>query len=248
MKWLAAWMIALLLSLSGCGGRSTYNAAYRHAYYDTRYPDAVAEGNRVGELAATRAAKLGSSWRLYPTEGISGLLAGILVGLLIQYGLLVSCRRNNRIPSWLIVPFVPGITRTRCYEFLASRTMEWAAAEQQRDQIDSQTQQQLYELEAAYHIARQSLLAADSLDDLSRNKELQLAKRELSRIVTLAERRARQWKLKNTYRCPFCSRLIRYKDSIAGTETACPNEKCMGTIRLPELMTKSTTTNKPSGA
>ncbi|MEM7313642.1 MAG: hypothetical protein AAF497_10875 [Planctomycetota bacterium] len=229
--------LPLLLALVGCNGRSTYNAAYRHAFYATQYDDAVKTGTLEGQTAASRAAELGNSWRFYPRAIQLGLAAGILLGLGLQYGLLAACRRKHLLRSWMVVPFVPGIRHSRCFEYLANRTLELASAEHELERTNAKTNQQLHELEAAYQLARQSLIAAESLDELSRNRQLDLAKRELARIVTLADKKARKWKLPNTYECPFCHRAIRYKSKIAGTETSCPNPECNATIRLPKLDT-----------
>ncbi|MGH9418443.1 MAG: hypothetical protein ACRD3J_00600, partial [Thermoanaerobaculia bacterium] len=97
----------LATSLFLTNGCNEEEKAWKQAY-DANYAAAYQEGSRTGELRgrvqggtvgdvkAREAAHSGQAWQLYLQLSLSGLVAGVVMGLSLQYVILFRCRRSGR--------------------------------------------------------------------------------------------------------------------------------------------------------
>src|SRR5581483_2761543 len=99
------------------------------------------------------------------------------------------------------------------------------------------------QIQTVHKIMRSKLRAISSLEDFTQARLLELAKTELSRIVSDSDRDAclqtDGQELSAiapgvyTVTCPHCNKRIAYKGKRGGKTVNCPYENCGGPIHVP---------------
>src|SRR5215207_1250512 len=122
--------LAFVMALAGCDAkeREAYDRAYkanrpvgREAGYKAGEERGRSEGRERGAAEARTAAQSGGDWRLYARLALLALAVGLTLGLLIQYSVLLACRRYERVPQFSTVAFVPAMKLSLAYSIFERR-------------------------------------------------------------------------------------------------------------------------------
>lgn len=161
---------------------ANYAAAYPNGFVqgDTRGRE---EGTAAGNAAAHKAAQNGEAWQLYSRLAASALAAGLVIGLGLQYAILLGCRRSGRLNQLQTVLLVPAMRRSLAYVIFENcRKLELEKkVALQRVHADSAVKKA--ELEAAYESNRRRIIAAASIEEISSARLVEFADEEFSRII-----------------------------------------------------------------
>lgn len=263
------FLFTFLLVFAGCNDekKDAYDKAYK-ANYDRAYQEGLLvgeergkkEGEERGTAAAYKAAETGLEWRLYLRLALSSLAGGFVVGLFIQYGVLLICRRSERLPQLWTVAFVPAMKQSFSYSIFERRRRSMVEIDEELREIGARKRLQVTQIQAARDAVAQKIKALSSIEELSRARLIELANEELSKIVLASTEKANQIKdgqslvsteqvnqikssqsfgetrLLITYTCPICQKLVRYKEQIANKTVKCPNKECGQPITLPPML------------
>jgi DNA-directed RNA polymerase subunit RPC12/RpoP len=251
---LALFMLLALLPMAGC--KSAEEDAWQRGYdanrsaaYQEGWVDGAARGRKEGEqqgrAAAQYAAENGEAWQLYSTTATWALIVGLLFGLSVQYSLLVWCRKSGRLPELWTVAFVPAMTRSVVYQLLV-----WL--EDEMRSLNATHMLQAAQIQSMHTIMLKRLEAISSLDELTQVRLVELADREMMKIMSasasefqgIGEGHANSRSMYKEYLCPSCGGRIRYKGKKGGKTVNCPYDGCIGTINVPKL----TIDNSPANA
>jgi predicted RNA-binding Zn-ribbon protein involved in translation (DUF1610 family) len=91
--------------------------------------------------------------------------------------------------------------------------------------------------EAAYEATRRRIMAATSIDELSTVRFVEIADKEITKIVADAERVNEAVNSKhagepNVCKCPHCGKRIQFSQRKVGTTVKCPYPKCGHQFRV----------------
>ena len=117
----------------------------------------------------------------------SALASGLVIGLALQYAILIVCRRSGRLDQLQTVLLVPAMRRSLAYcifENCRKLEIEKQAA-LQRVHADSAVKKAA--LEAAYEASRRRIVAAASIEEITSARLVELADEEFSRIIANAD-------------------------------------------------------------
>jgi hypothetical protein len=173
-------------------------AAWKRAY-DAYYAGAYQEGIEAGDLRgrvqgaaagvaeAERNAQSGEAWQLYTRLVVSVFLSGLLIGIALQYTILLRCRRFGRLDQLQTVLLVPAMRLSLAYSiFMACVSVELEMDEALR-KVRADSNVKKAELLAAHDAIRRRIRAASSIETLTSARFVELAEEEFSRIISTAE-------------------------------------------------------------
>ena len=253
--------LALLLPLTGC--ESEQERVYREAYDANRkagYRDGFRQGEERGRKKgdeegrdmALAAARAGEAWELYRALALGALAAGLTLGLAVQYGLLLVCRRTGRLPQFSAVAFVPAMKSTVVYRVFERRRDLMIEVDEQLREMAERKNLQVAQIEQVKEAIALKLEALSSLDAYSQARLLELAAGEMDKIVSGAARKAEtvtsgqspageqnpgRTPARITHVCPSCQTLVRFSLRSANRAVVCPGQDCGQLIRLPPALT-----------
>jgi RNA polymerase-binding transcription factor DksA len=212
-----------------------YDANRQAAYQEGRQegvPRGEKEGEEQGRTAAQRAARTGRAWQLYSTPTILALMFGAIVGIAVQYTTLACCKDAGRLPELVTMAFVPAMKHSLAYAVLASRRklLLWREEEMRRQAAANDLRRA--HMHAVHDFVVRKLKAMTALEELTQARILDLARQEMSKIVSEAEQRALP-PVKRAVACPYCGKPIGYPRKKAGQTVICPYATCRRPIQLP---------------
>lgn len=242
--------LALLL-LAGCRSEEdeTCQKAYKANYeagYQAGFPGGEERGRKEGEAegaaAALKAAETGEAWELYRVLASGALASGLLLGLAVQYGILLLCRRTGRLPQFSTVAFVPAMKSTVVYAVFERRRDLMVEVEEQLREMAARKNLQLAKIERLKEAMALKIKALSSIDEFSQARLLELAAEEMEKIISESERKAGaapdgrnpgRPATRITSVCPSCQRLVRFNLRPANEFVTCPHRGCGRPFRLP---------------
>lgn len=255
-------LLAFALLLAGCKSEEeelyqrVHKASYKEAYAKA-FSEGVARGRKQGAeegaAAARKAAATGVAWQLYRALALGALATGLMLGLLIQYSLLLICRRTGRLPQFSTVAFVPAMKSTVVYEVFKRRRDVMIEIEERLSEMAARKNLQVAKIEQLKEAIDLKIRAISSIEQLSQARLLELAAEELEKIVSDSEKKAKaamngqgsarqttkndegsgQPTTRITHVCPHCERLVRFSLRSANGAVTCPYPNCGQPIRLP---------------
>jgi hypothetical protein len=245
--------LSVLLAFTSCESeedkvyKSAYDASYK-AHQQISFREGAkrgyTEGRKAGLAAAIEAADNGQAWELYLSLALGALLSSLMLGLVLQYSLLVVCRYSGRLPQFSTVIFVPAMKYTTAYRVFKRRRALLMEIDEQLREIAARKNVQIVKIHQLNEVIALKIQSLSSLDELSQAKLVQLAEEELEKIVAASEMKADtilhdqhsiQASTRITHPCPHCHRLIRFSLSSANETVTCPNRECGRQIRLPQI-------------
>lgn len=246
-------MLALLPLFVGC--ESEEDRIYKQAYdanYAANYPIGFKtgaergskQGAEEGAAAAREAATTGQAWQLYWVLALGSLVSGLVLGLSIQYGILLICRFSGRLPQFSTVAFVPAMKSTVVYAIFERRRDVMIEIDEQLREMAARKNLQVAKIRELKEAVALKIKALSSIEELSQSRLLELAAEELERIVadsarkaeaTLGDQGSDRATTRITHTCPYCKRLVRFNLRSANEIITCPNQECGQSIRLPAV-------------
>jgi hypothetical protein len=242
----------ILLPVVGCkdpeleAWKQGYDANQGPSYQDGWQQGAArgeSEGKKLGRAAAQNAAETGRALQLYSTLAFWALMFGVLIGACSQYTILVCCRLSGRLPELLTVAFVPAMKSSLSYAVLEQRRQLMIWWDEEIRKVAATRELKVTQMLAAKQVWTRKLKAISSLEDFSQARLLDLAKKELSQILSASEQRATRAinlerggpkaSLQYRYYCPHCKKGIGYKAEKAGKSVNCPHKECRRPVTLP---------------
>ncbi len=234
---------AFLLLLAGCkdevkeAWQMGYDANYKTAHQaGVKAGEArgTEEGAKKGAAKAREAAETGCAWQLYSTLACRALISGIVVGLFVQYAILLTCRLAECLPQQTMIAFIPAMKTSPCAR--GCREMLELA-----EQLDEATEKLDFAgIQAVRDSAKRILdVTKKSIDQLRVTHIVERTRDEASRIVNkpeevLSRTKTGQWPPEQRLlACPHCRARVRYKEQGAGKTVKCPNQKCGKPFKLP---------------
>jgi predicted RNA-binding Zn-ribbon protein involved in translation (DUF1610 family) len=230
-----------LLPMIGCKSRNEeawqqgYDANRSAAYQEgwrKGSPRGEKEGQERGKAEAEHAAQTGRAWRLYKTPAFLALMFGIIVGLAVQYTVLACCNDAGRVPEMVTVASVPAMKHSLAYSILEGRRKLLIWWEQEIRRQTAAKDAQVAHIQAVHDVVVRKLKAMTSLEELTQERLLDLARQEMSKVVSDAEQKAPTSE-KFTVACPHCGKAVGYLREKAGKTLKCPYAKCGRPIHLP---------------
>jgi len=247
-------MLALLLPFAGC--KSEEDEAYKKAYdanhkagYQSGYQEGkergAKQGAEEGAAAAREAMATGQAWKLYWFFALGALVSGLMFGLVIQYSVLLICRRSGRLPQFSTVAFVPAMKSTLVYTLFERRRDVMLEIDERLREMAARKNLQVAKILQLKEAMALKIKALSSIDELSQARLLELAAAELEKIVAVSEQKAQallndqpsdQKPTRITHICPSCQSLVRFSLRPANEIVTCPNRECGQPIRLPPAL------------
>jgi hypothetical protein len=247
-------LLLILLPMIGCKSREeqAWEQGYdanRSAAYHEGWRDGAARGKREGEehgrAAAKDAAEMGHAWKPYSTPAFLALMFGVIVGLAAQYTILACCKDSGRLPELVTVAFVPATKHSLAYSILERRRQLRIWWDEEMRNLAAARKLRVTQIHAVHNLILSKIKAISSLEDFTQAHLIDLARAELTRIVSDSEQEAsriadgegspQKTSVKYTIACPHCKKMIGYKENKAGKSVNCPYEKCGRPINLPQL-------------
>lgn len=248
--------LAFLMALSGCNAkeREAYDNAYKANYpvgYEAGYKEGEErgrkEGRERGAEEARAAAQSGGDWRLYARLALLALAVGLALGLLVQYSVLLACRRYERVPQFSTVAFVPAMKLSLAYSIFERRRRVLVEVEEELREMGERRNLQVAQIKEVHDAVERKLKAVSSLEELTQARIVELAAEEFDRIISAAAEKAERMKEDAArralsghhvaYACPHCQQIVRYAERFAGQSVNCPNQACGRSIKLPPMFT-----------
>ena len=200
-------------------------------------------GEERGTTEAREAASKGSSWRLFTTLAFGAFACGAVVGFVAQYGILLTCHFEERLPSPVLLAFVPGMKGSLSYSIFERRFRLMLDFDEQLKKILATKNLQVAQTQAIHDAVKQRIMSARSIEELSEARFLELANGEFSRIVAESEKisrtengqRSDKLCRRHVCTCPHCAKRIAFKEQAANTTVKCPHPGCGHSVRLPPL-------------
>jgi hypothetical protein len=244
----------ILLPIIGCKSseeeawENGYNANHGTAYHEGWQEGATRdkkEGEEKGRQAARNAAQTGSAWQFYSIFAFLALVFGIIIGVSAQYIVLVRCQESDRLPGFLTVALIPAMKSSLAYSALERRhqLMIWLEAEM--TSLVALNKLRSAQIRGVHNTIVKKLKAISSIQDFTQARLLELAKKELSKIVSEAEQDAHrlvggqkpsaQIPRRYVFACPHCSRQFEYRGKRGGKTVNCPHKNCGRPISVPRL-------------
>jgi hypothetical protein len=188
----ATALITVAIAVS-CGG--DYDRGY-----ELGKSEGMADGYREGLIAgraeatergiqrATEAATSGVAIRLYIGPLATAAASATIFGILLQYALLFRFAHTHQL-SRIGAPFVPGLTKARCFRVLGEIRNVALEHMRQIDEVRRRSEIGSAKLKAAQTIATHRLQASSGLEQAFLRKIVVEAEREFDRIVESAKNR-----------------------------------------------------------
>jgi hypothetical protein len=234
-------LLLSLLPMIGCKSReedawqqgydASRNAAYQEGWREGA-PRGEKEGKERGKAEAEHAAQTGRAWQLYTTPAFLALMFGIIVGIAVQYTVLACCNDAGRVPELVTVAFVPAMKHSVTYTILEGRRKLLIWWEQEKSRLATANQLKAAQIQAIHDVIVRKLKVMAALEELTQARLLDLAREELSKVVSHAEQKARTTS-KRAVACPHCGKTIAYPHKMAGKTVNCPYVNCGRPIYLP---------------
>jgi hypothetical protein len=192
-------LLLLLLPLAGC--RNEVQEAYKKAY-EANYPVGKQAGVRAGEKRgrqegakkgsdeAREAAGRGVAWQLYIFLALGAMSGGLVLGLGLQYSVLLAARRSGRVSQLSTVAVVPAMKWSLTYEVFERRRLLMLEVEEELTEMAERQSLQDAQIRAVQEAVERKLKAISSIDELTRARLLELANDEIAKIVSGAAERA----------------------------------------------------------
>jgi hypothetical protein len=243
-----------LFSLAVIGCQSAQDAAWKDAYNANRtaaYREAAHEaaisgqkaGEERGRADAERDAATGHAWQLYSTPALLALAVGMGLGLSIQYIILACCKHERCLPEIWAEPFLPALRYSTAYSIMERRRRLIVECEQEMDRLAADATLRVAQIRAVHAVIRQKVIALSTLEELTQARVMQLAKDEITKVVSRSEQEASRTlvdpvALPNAaarfqLECPNCGQLIGYNRKHLGTTINCPYRACALPVRIP---------------
>ncbi len=195
---LALTMLGAILLACGCDGDRAYDEGYREGYAEGRAAGILKgesrgadDGSSEGESSAAGEVREGGLALASLGPAVWSFLAGIGIGLLIQYIILLDAKDKGRVPSLVQTGLVPGMTSTFSYKLLERRWRLMARLDDWLTRVARQRNARLHEIRTVRAVVAARINAASDLEDLVARKYVALAGKELNRIVSEAENERR---------------------------------------------------------
>ena len=250
----ALTVLLIMLPIIGCktpetdawqkGYDGNFLAAYREGW-DEGTVEGTKEGAEDGRKTAQYAAASGLAWQLYSAPALWSVFFGIVLGVSAQYIVLLNCRISGVMSDFLSVAFVPAMKRSVSYAVFERRRQLMIECDEEIRRLSAHNQLQVWRMRAIHDGVVRGLKTISSLEDLTSARLLDLARRELSQIVSASEmeanrisngqRQAVSGSAKLNCYCPHCNGAIEYPEKKAGQIVPCPYKKCGREFRLPQL-------------
>jgi hypothetical protein len=219
-------------------GRS-FKTAYRKGWQDGAAKGRV-EGQEEGRITGERAAETGTGFALYSTLAFWACAFGVLIGLAIQYTVLVCCRLSERFPEILAMAFVPAVRRSICYSMLEKKRILMLWWDEEKGKVLANQKLKMAQMRAVQEVMVERLRAIATLQELSQARLVELAKKELDRIASAAEAAVSLSQAGDTgnpvsqmlTRCPHCGGKVSFPPKKQGRIVKCPHKACGNKIVL----------------
>lgn len=235
-----AWIVAAKLGTTDA--EKVWATAY-HANFEVGYVEGLSAGadnpfydaRRQGVDLAEKALSDGTAWPVYYPLLWWSLSVGLLLGVVAQYAVVLLFRMQRQLPLFAACALVPAVRYSRAYSILE---MVGLAGEQQRA-TEIIRNRKLMQIQAVQELVTRRLMTVSDLDELAQSRLLQLASKELDRIVAVANRKrfghAKAPDDKNLSHvvCPTCSKRVKFSRHFANQTHPCPNPHCQGKITFP---------------
>jgi LytS/YehU family sensor histidine kinase len=218
----------------------SYKSGYQ-ARFEAGRARGIEEGAKKGVAKAHEAAQAGNAWHFYSTSACGGLIFGILVGVVVQYIILVACRLSERLPQVMMFAFIPAITKSLCYTIFERRCRLMLELDEELRKVQATRNLHIAQLQAVHDAVKRRIAAASSVEELTHARLVELANKEFAKIVTAAgeahQVRSTQQPVvsaaRNACTCPHCGNRIMFKDQAANKTVKCPYQNCGRPFRLP---------------
>ena len=230
----AALLVALsLVSLTGCGDSIAYRDGYEQGKQGG-YDRGSKEGERQGVIDAKRDGEAGIAWRIYRTPMTVGLIFGLVLGVGFQFILLICCHDASRVAQFPITTFVPGVKSSFCYSIIARKRRIMVDLDLELDRMEAMKTQQVAQIETVREVIHQKIRAAQTIDELSQSRFVDLANQEFAKIIANADALIRP-RTKKPFRCicPHCGGTIAFAEQAASKVIKCPHVQCRADVLLP---------------
>ena len=142
------------------------------------------DGTAAGKAAAYQAAQSGEAWQLYWRLAAAALATGIVIGLGLQYAILLGCRRSGRLDQFQTVTFVPAMKRSLAYSIFENCRKLEVEKQATLRKVHADSAVKKAAIEAAFDSSRRRIMAASSIEDLANTRLLELANEEFSKIIS----------------------------------------------------------------
>jgi hypothetical protein len=132
-----------------------------------------------------------------------------------------------------MAPFVPAMKRSSAYAVFEKRRELMMWWEEEMDKVAAAKEIKAAKMQAIKEIVMRKLRTVSSLEEFSQARLLEVAKNEISKIVSASDEEARQDAPEtlaqpplNSYSfvCPHCMRKIAYKGRRGGKTVDCPHK------------------------
>ncbi|HEV7473686.1 MAG TPA: hypothetical protein VGN90_06545 [Pyrinomonadaceae bacterium] len=248
------FIFALLLAFAGCTSEEeeAYKSAYeanRDASYQVGFRDGEDQGRKQGTTdgtsAALEAAATGRAWQLYWVPELAALVFGLSLGLILQYSVLLVCRRSGRLPQFSTVAFVPAMKSTLVYAIFERRRDVMLEIEESLSEMAARQNLQVAKIRQLKEALAFKVKALSSIDELTQSRLIELAAEELEKIVSTSAAKAEMMQnnqatdhavTRITHTCPSCQSLVRFRLQSANEIVTCPNQACGQPIKLPPVL------------
>jgi len=244
--------LVTLVTWSGCDSQAdeifkrAYDASYSSGYLETIQSGrdlGLEEGTQHGDAEARRAAENGVAWQLYWIPVSSLLLTGLALGLMVQYTILLICRRTANLPQFSAVAFVPAMKFTVAYKIFERRRNVMIEIDEKLREMAKRKNLQIAKIEQLKETVALKVETMSSLDELTQSRLLELAAKEMDKVIAKSTKKARPGKRSSksgangnlTHPCPACRTKNHYHLRLAGKTVKCSNKECGRAIKLPPI-------------
>lgn len=193
----ALLLLTLVLPSTGCrddvkeAWKMGYEAKYKAAYQaglESGKARGKEEGGKKGVARARQAAETGGAGQLYLTLACGALICGVIVGLVIQYSILLACRFSERMPFLPLLVFIPAMRESLSYSVFERRCELLLHLDHELDKLRATKSLHAAQIQAVHDAVNRRIMAARSVEELTQARLVELANKEFADIIAASEK------------------------------------------------------------